>query len=413
MSMEFDEDIVIVGAGIAGLATALALHRVGLRSLVLESSSNLRVTGAAFTTWTNAWQALDTLGIGDSLRALHPRLQGFVGTSAETGAQTANVEYVDKTTGAEHEVRCVKRKVIVETLARELPSGTVRFSSKVVSIEESGHFKLLHLADGSIIKTKVLIGCDGVNSVVASWLGFKKPLFDTRVVIRGYVVYDGGHGFDPKFMNVFGRGFRSGIIPCDDNSLYWFFSVSSSILDRDIEENPLAMKEFVLSKVENVPDVIRNVYNKTEVDDIICSPLRYRAPWELLWGDISKDNVSVAGDAFHPMTADLGQGACSALEDSIVLVRCLAEAFATSPMGEKYSEEEQYERIKMSLSKYAKERRWRAFDLVNTGYLLGAATFSRMKLISFISNKFLAPHVLKVLMKKATFDCGLLHAEPY
>ncbi|GMH02947.1 hypothetical protein Nepgr_004786 [Nepenthes gracilis] len=76
--MESKEDIVIVGAGIAGLATSLGLHRLGLRSLVVESSPCLRATGGAFTTWTDAWQALDALGVGDSLRRQHLRLRGSV-----------------------------------------------------------------------------------------------------------------------------------------------------------------------------------------------------------------------------------------------------------------------------------------------------------------------------------------------
>ncbi|GAB4838561.1 hypothetical protein Ancab_028107 [Ancistrocladus abbreviatus] len=222
MRMEMNEAIVIVGAGVAGLATALALHRVGLRSLVLESSSYLRVTGAAFTTWTNAWKALDALGVGDSLRALHPQIHGLVTINAETGASIAEVEYVDMTTGIQHEVRCVKRKGLAETLAKELPSGTIRFSSKVVSIEEAGHLKVLHLADSTIIKTKVLIGCDGVNSQVAKWLGFKKASFDTRCAIRGYAVFEEGHGFE-QFQQILGNGFRCGFVPCDDTSIYWFF----------------------------------------------------------------------------------------------------------------------------------------------------------------------------------------------
>lgn len=55
----------------------------------------------------------------------------------------------------DHEVRCVKRTTLLETLSQQLPNSTIRYSSKVVSIEESGFFKLVHLADGTILKTKV------------------------------------------------------------------------------------------------------------------------------------------------------------------------------------------------------------------------------------------------------------------
>ncbi|XP_024032497.1 monooxygenase 2-like [Morus notabilis] len=74
--MEVVEDVVIVGAGIAGLTTSLGLHRLGIRSLVLESADSSRITGFALLTWTNAWKALDAVGVGDSLRKLHEQLLG-------------------------------------------------------------------------------------------------------------------------------------------------------------------------------------------------------------------------------------------------------------------------------------------------------------------------------------------------
>jgi len=55
----------------------------------------------------------------------------------------------------DHEVRCVQRRILLEALANELPSGTIRFSSKVVNVEESGFYKIVHLADGTILRTKV------------------------------------------------------------------------------------------------------------------------------------------------------------------------------------------------------------------------------------------------------------------
>jgi len=75
-----DEEVVIVGAGIAGLATALALKRVGIKSLVLERSHELRAAGAALSLFPNAWRALDALGVAHKLDALyHPfDLYGFL-----------------------------------------------------------------------------------------------------------------------------------------------------------------------------------------------------------------------------------------------------------------------------------------------------------------------------------------------
>nr|GEX62379.1 FAD/NAD(P)-binding oxidoreductase family protein [Tanacetum cinerariifolium] len=85
MELHEEVDIVIVGAGLAGLTTALALHRLGLKSLVLESSESLRITGFALTLWTNAWKALDAVGIGESLRQKSTQIKGFKIASPDTG----------------------------------------------------------------------------------------------------------------------------------------------------------------------------------------------------------------------------------------------------------------------------------------------------------------------------------------
>ncbi|TMW86425.1 hypothetical protein EJD97_021398 [Solanum chilense] len=404
--METEENIVIVGAGIAGLATSLALHRLGLRSIVLESADSLRATGFALALWTNAWRALDALDIGDSLRQRSLSITGFKGFSAESGAPMTEVSFVGNNS-VEYESRCVRRKDLLETLANELPQGAIRYSSKVDSVEESGPLKLVHLADGCTIRTKALIGCDGVNSVVANWLGLQKPVYSGRSAIRGFVEYPEKHGYQPKFHAYFGGGVRFGFLPSDEKSLYWFCTFTPSVVhfDGNTEQDPMKLKQFVLNKASNVSKELSTVIHRTTLDSISIAQLKLRVPWNVLFGNILKNNVCVVGDALHPMTPDLGQGGCSALEDSVVIAKCLAEALI-KPITEQ--EDDESMRIRKGLEKYAKERRWRSFTFISAAYLSGFIQESDNKIISFLRQHFLAGVTISVTLKIANFDCGKL-----
>nr|CAB3497044.1 unnamed protein product [Digitaria exilis] len=331
------EDIVIAGAGLAGLAVALGLHRKGVRSLVLESSPFLRASGFAFTTWKNAFRALDALGVGDKIRNQH------------------------------------------------LQAQTLRVMS---------------LATGEI----VLIGCDGINSVVAKWLGLAKPSYSGRSAARGFAHYPDGHGLDPTFLQFTGNGFRAGMMPCNENDIYWFFTWTPSDNDKGVDESAAKMKQFVLNKFrgsKNVPEETVAVIDKSEMSDVLAAPLRFRPPLSLITASISKGNVCVAGDALHPMTPDLGQGGCAALEDGVVLARCLGEALAGEDAGEN-------ERIEAALREYARIRRWRSVELIATAYTLGIIQQSDNAIISFLRDKFLSGVLAGRLLKMADYDCGTL-----
>uniref|UniRef100_A0A1J3HL96 FAD-dependent urate hydroxylase n=1 Tax=Noccaea caerulescens TaxID=107243 RepID=A0A1J3HL96_NOCCA len=398
-------DILIVGAGISGLSTAVGLHRLGIRSMVLESSETLRATGFAFTTWFNAWKAMEALGVSHHIRSLHDRLQGWVVGPISAGNPSKEMIFPES---EEYESRCVQRKLLLEALAAELPQGTIRFSSKLVHIESSGHYKLLHLSDGTILKAKVLVGCDGVNSVVGKWLGFKNPATTVRLAIRGLTHFPAGHGFGKKFFQFYGNGVRSGFIPCDHNTVYWFLTHSSTEIDE--ETNPEGLKEFVLNKVKDLPENIKSVVETTDLDSMVMSRLKYRPPWELLWANITKDRVCVAGDALHPMTPDIGQGGCSAMEDGVVLARCLGEAIQAEKnlKGETEDENESYKRIEQGLKKYAGERKWRSIDLITTAYTVGFIQQSTGKWMNLFRDRFLSSFLSRLLLKKSHFDCGSL-----
>ncbi|GFP97730.1 3-hydroxybenzoate 6-hydroxylase 1 [Phtheirospermum japonicum] len=372
MDMEIiHEDIVIVGAGLAGLTTALGLYRLGVRSLVLESADSLRLTGFALTLWPNGWRALDAVGIGDNLRGKSIRILGYKVASRDSNVQNseADVNFVKS------EVRCVRRRDLLETLESELPQGTIRYSSKVDSIDESDNFKLIHLSDGSVVRTKVLIGCDGVNSKVAKCLGLESPVSTGRSSIRGIVDYPDGHGFEPKVHTYFGG---------DDES----------------DPNPWTMKQFVLNSIRTAPQHVLHVVESTKPDCFSYAAIKFRSPWNVLFGNIVKRNVCVAGDALHPMPPYTSQGGGSALEDGVVLARCL---------GMKEGDDDE-EYLKMGngvmMRRYSQERRWRSFSLISITCLVGWIQGSDSKVMGFLRKKFLARLALAAMARMAGFDCG-------
>ncbi|KAK1392940.1 hypothetical protein POM88_011996 [Heracleum sosnowskyi] len=217
-----EHEIVIVGGGIAGFATCLALHRFSTASLDSD-------------------------------------LPPSESTMDATGRYSNN------------EGCCVKRKEMLKTMLEALPQGSVMFSSKVTFIEKSGHFKLIHRADGAILKTKVLIGCDGVKSVVAKELALQEPVSSGRSSIRGLVEFSDCHGFEPKICVHFGNGVWFGFISCDVKCVYWFCTFipspdnTNSSDEKAFKEDPLRMKQFVLGKIATTPRNTLYVVERTNL----------------------------------------------------------------------------------------------------------------------------------------------------
>lgn len=293
---------------------------------------------------------------------------------------------------------------------------------------------------------QVLIGCDGVNSLVAKWLGLEKPSFTGRWAIRGFANCPGGHNFEPKLQQFFGNGTRAGFRPCDENIMVWFFTFYPSdarklqillshqdrlarsifvlpktifffydyscvCVDKGIEKeaDQGKLKQFVLDHLGKVPEEIRGIVEQTTVSGIICTPVKYRRPFDVLWKDkISKDNVCIAGDALHPMTPDIAQGACAALEDGVILARYLSEVFSSQKIDEELNDEKQYNEIKKCLIKYADERKWRSFTLMATSFTVGMIQQSSGFLADLLRDNGVSYYMSALLLKRGDFDCGRL-----
>ena len=166
------------------------------------------------------------------------------------------------------------------------------------------------------------------------------------------------------------------------------------------------MKQYVLTKLRSskVPAEALELVERS--DDAPATPLRFRPPLSLVFAGISKGNVCVAGDALHPMTPDLGQGGCSALEDGVILARCLGDAV----LGRKAGTEK--ERIESGLREYAGMRRWRSVQLAGAAYMVGFVQQSDNAIVSFLREKVLAGALARSLVKRAALCAGEVAPQP-
>ncbi|CDP11536.1 unnamed protein product [Coffea canephora] len=400
---EEEHEVVIVGGGIGGLATALALHRKGLRSVVYERSESLRAEGSAITILRNGWRALDQLGVGDVLRDKAILVQGGQGIWVDEGNQQQPIPIPGG------EARCLKRSDLIKALADALPPETVRFGYKVVAVtmDPENMFPTLTLNNGSSIRAKVLIGCDGSNSVVADFLGIKPTRLFALCSVRGLTSYPNGHVFSPELVRIKRDRVMVGRIPVDNNLVYWFVSVPLSWLDRKFPDDPELIRKLTTKITEGFPSDAVEMIEGSDLDSLSITHLRYHAPWEMLVGRFRRGPITVAGDAMHAMGPFLGQGGSAALEDAVVLARNLGRKIASLSPYER-GKEIMTDKIGQAFDQYVEERRMRMVRLATQAYLTGLILGSPPMSIT----KFIAVIIMAILFRDrnehAKFDCGNL-----
>ncbi|CAI9757792.1 unnamed protein product [Fraxinus pennsylvanica] len=399
-SMEETHDIVIVGGGICGLATALALHRKGLRSIILEKSETLRDTGAAIGIRANGWRALDQLGVASELRQRANPIHRMRDVWIDVGKQQEILEI--------GECRCVKRNDLIKVLADALPPRTVRFGSQIVSVnaDQENSYPTLQLYGDKSIQAKVLIGCDGSRSTVADFLGLKSTKKFAILSVRGLTSYPNGHAFDYELTRMRRGNILVGRVPITDKLVFWFVALPRTPSDEKLTDDPEVIKRLTSSKLSGFSSDVVEMIEGAELDSVTLTRLRHRAPWDLLLTTFRNRTVTVAGDAMHVMGPFLGQGGSAALEDAVVLARCLAQKVSAEDLSI-CSKKILINKAGEAIDLYVKERRKRLVALSTRTYITGLLLETRSKLV-----KFIVIMLLVILFSDPVghtkYDCGKL-----
>ncbi|XP_028104030.1 monooxygenase 1-like [Camellia sinensis] len=237
----------------------------------------------------------------------------------------------------------------------------------------------------------VVIGCDGVNSVIANFIELKPPKQSTMGGARGFTNYENGHGFSPEYATVRKGHVLLGRYPIDHNLVFWFVAWPITPQDLTMSKDTTKIISSTLESVKEFPREMLEMIRNCDVDSLTFNGTQYRAPWELLNARFRKGTVTVAGDAMHVMGPFLGQGGSIALEDAIVLARFLVAQ----------------RRAEVALDQYIGERRMRLVQISMKTYVIGTLLETSSVIVKLLCI------VLMVIFFRdrlghTRYDCGCL-----
>jgi len=337
-------NITIIGAGMAGLTTGIALKKFGHQVSIYEQAEQILPVGAAISLWSNGVKCLNYLGLTDQV--------------AQLGGQMDNLAYVDGLTGdvmtqfslyplieeVGQRPYPVSRAELQNMLMDEFGHADIHLGKKMVALNDDGQQVTVSFADGSEIQTDLLVGADGTHSMTRAYvLGENVPRR-----YAGYVNWNGlvevSEDLAPadQWTTFVGEGKRASLMPVANNRFYFFFDVPLPVgLENERSQYKTLLKEYFKDWCPQVQKLIEAIdeqrTNRVEIHDI--EP----------FADFYKGNVVIVGDAAHSTTPDIGQGGCQAMEDAIYLARALQ----INTLG-----------LQDSLRRYQNKRNERANELV-------------------------------------------------
>ena len=338
--------VAIIGGGIGGLAAARALCRRGIEVQIYEAAPELREIGAGVALGPNAMKVLRSLGLEDDVRAIAGRWEWAVTRNGKTGRTISRTSRPQQASLFGSAGATAHRADLLDVLSRSVPTDIVTLGARCKGVEPYEKVAVARFEDGSEVEADVIVGADGIHSAVrGSLFGPDAPRFTGKICYRSVVPVDA----------------VSGAAPANDNA-QWLGPHGTIVLypvRRDELINVVChyddegyRHESWVSRCEQSEVLERyNGWHESLLRAFSAGDVWYK--WALYDRDPiaqwTRGRATVLGDAAHPMLPYLGQGACQAIEDGVVLAAALA-ARADDPVA--------------ALALYERSRRPRASQVV-------------------------------------------------
>jgi 2-polyprenyl-6-methoxyphenol hydroxylase-like FAD-dependent oxidoreductase len=344
--------VLIIGGGIGGLTAALAFHQKGWDVAVYEAAPELRPVGKGIWVPVNAMQVLNELGLASSVTETGCPLD-TIQLRTTSGTVLSRFDLGPVKTRYGYTTISIHRAALIGILSAGLPAGTLHLGKRFSRFESSPNQVVAYFEDGSEAAGDLLVGADGIRSVVREQL-FPGVQFrySGQTCYRGISEMKLPSGLFNTCWEVWGGRYRFGFSSIGQGQVYWFAPVNASP-GGTLQTSEIGTK--LADWYADFPSPIPEIIAASSIADVIRTDL-FDFPPITRWHE---GRVVLIGDAAHAMTPNLGQGGAQAIEDALVL----AEEFsgtdsAAQALG-------RFERIRMPKVKWVVNTAWRLGQLAH------------------------------------------------
>lgn len=334
--------IGIVGAGIGGLVVARFLKEKGYEVQIFERGSSVRSNGAGIILACNATQILKELQLyptlfenGNELNDMNitdENLDILMGNDIAAFEEEFKVKNI-----------AIKREVLHDILMKGLEDD-ITVNKELLSIKEHGEESELIFKDGSSELCDLVVGADGINSKVRSYVNHDFSIRDAKQICwRGLVSFDLPSKYSQSLNEAWGKEKRFGFVNLGGGIVYWYALANSGSMEEKQTSANLA-KMF-----NEFNPIVSQILNATSTNDIITGAIKDLQPIKSWF----KNNVCLMGDAAHATTPNLGQGACQAIESGYALAQSI-DKFEDPNLAFKY-----YQNVRMKKAHMVTDTSWK------------------------------------------------------
>ncbi|WP_311567213.1 FAD-dependent monooxygenase [Photobacterium arenosum] len=309
--------VIIIGAGIGGLSTAVALRRIGCNVEVYEQAPALRTAGSGLSVMSNASVAMSTLGINLNLEHFGAPIRHFeIRSTRDRLIRRLPLPEISSANGADSV--CISRKALQQALLQQLDERCIHVGARVSAIHEGTDSVSISFDDGRTEQCDLLVGADGIYSFVREYIQGPQPVRTADYICWLAITRYQHPQITPGYVgHYWGAGKRIGLIDVGDGEVYWWGTAN---MKNEQARNWTGNTEDIMSFYNGWPAIVGDIISQTPVEDIISVAAQDRQ-FSANWG---KGRITLLGDAAHPMLTSLGQGAGMAIEDAAVLGHSLS-----------------------------------------------------------------------------------------